>query len=84
MSTITFSIVIKEPRTYTCPTMYCQNSNQILVTKVNLHTVVNRLLKDSRSQMQATILNMALTFRSPRKKDSQLGPFQIVKMSFML
>jgi len=29
-------------------------------------------------------LNMALMFRSLRRKDSQLGPFQIVGTSFVL
>ncbi len=80
----TLSNVVDELGTYACLAMYCPNSNQILVTKFDLHMVVSRLLKDSRLQTQATILNMALAFRSPRRKDSQLGPFQIVGTFFML
>jgi hypothetical protein len=49
--------VINKPRTSTCLAMYWPNSNHF-VTKVNLHTIVNRLL-DSQSQMQTTTLNMA-------------------------
>jgi len=80
----TFSNVVDEPGTYACLAMYYPNSNQILVTKLDLQMVVNRLLKDSWLQMQATILNMALVFRSPRRKDSQLRPFQIIGTFFML
>jgi hypothetical protein len=63
--------------------MYWPNSNQIFVTKVDLHTVVSKLLKDSRSQMQTT-LNMTFTFKSLRKKDSQSWPLHIVRISFVL
>jgi hypothetical protein len=39
------SNVIKEPRTFVGLAMYWPNSNQIFVTKVDFHTIVNRLLK---------------------------------------
>jgi len=44
-----FDIVVKERGTFAGLAMYCPNSNQIFVTKVDLHTVVSRLLKYSQS-----------------------------------
>jgi hypothetical protein len=64
--------------------MYYPNSNQILVTKINLHIIVSKFLNDFRSHMQATTIKLALASRSPIRKDSQSGPFQTVGTSFIL
>jgi len=63
------SNVVKELETSVGLTMYWLNSNRIFVTKVHLHMVVSRFLKDLRLQMQTT-LNMALAFKSRRRNDS--------------
>jgi len=77
------SNVVEELGTSTSLAMYWPNSNLIFVTKINLHTIVSRIWKDLWSQMQTT-LNMALAFKSPKRKDSQPRPFQIVGTSFVL
>jgi hypothetical protein len=46
----TFNNVVKVG-TFANLAMYWPNSNRIFVTKVDLHTIVNRLLKDSQLQM---------------------------------
>jgi hypothetical protein len=56
--------VIEKPGTFDGLAMYYPNSNWIFVTKVDLHMVVNRLLKDSWLEMQAMTLNMAIMFRA--------------------
>jgi hypothetical protein len=45
------SNVVKEPRTSTSLAMHWPHQNQNFVTKVDLHTVVSRLLKDLWLQM---------------------------------
>ncbi len=64
------SNVVKELETSVGLTMYWLNSNRICVTKVHLHMVVSRFLKDLWLQMQTTTLNMALAFKSRRRNDS--------------
>jgi hypothetical protein len=56
--------------------IYYLNSNQILVTKIDLHTVVSKLLNNSRLHMQATTIKLALVLKSPIRKDSQSRPFK--------
>jgi hypothetical protein len=64
--------------------MHYPNSNWILVTKIDLHTIVCKLLNDSQLHMQATIIKLALALKSPIRKDSQSRPFQTTRTSFVL
>lgn len=74
-----FSKVVDWNGTSLSCAMYCPNSNRILVTKINLLTIVNKFLNNSRLHMQATTIKLAWALRSPIKKDPQLRlPFQIM------
>jgi hypothetical protein len=84
ISTWLFNKVVDWNGTSPSHAMYCPNSNWILVTKIDLLTIVNRFLNDSQSHMQATTIKLALALRIPIRKDSQLGPFQIMGTSLIL
>jgi hypothetical protein len=64
--------------------MYYRNSNRILVTKIDLFTIVSRLLNDSWLHMQVTTIKLALVLKSPIRKYSQLKSFQIMGTPFIL
>ncbi len=84
ISTRLFSKVLNWNGTSASYAMYYPNSNRILVTKVDLHTIMSRLLNDFRLHMQATAIKLALALKSPIRKDSQSRPFQTMGTSFIL
>jgi len=70
ISTKLFSKLIDWNGTSPFHSMYCPNSNRILVTKIDLLIVMNRLLNDLWSHKQAMTVKLALALTSPIRKDS--------------
>jgi hypothetical protein len=64
--------------------MYWLNSNHIFVTYIDLHTIVNRFLSESQSQMHTTNLNLALALSNFVTKESQSNHFQTARISLVM